>query len=402
MRARVAPITLLVLGFVLQGARSAAEDQRTQYPRLLANSYFEVGVGYIDYPFSARQLEPGFEVESVSVPHAAARVVLLGYRFNRHVAAQVSYMRPVEWVRYKNVNGVPATRTVWMNLGGLTLRGSLPLGERLWLDGEGGLGVVTRRGFQIEGEDTPIVKDANYWTALVGGGLRYRLSDSWELGANAIYSPSHASTKQPHTLMLSGGFRYNMRPLPEEHVRKNSQTGFAFPRSLVQIGYASDASGFGVNRFLSGTVPIFWGGIAQVKRGVGVHYQRNVFHTRKIFSLDWGASLSHWTSRVEDESFYTGSLFPVFRFTLLRTRPVDLYFNYSLAGPTTISRVSIDGNDTGRHFTFQDFMGLGFYAGKGRRVNAEVRIGHYSNGNLFPQNAGVSIPLTFNLGYTFH
>lgn len=395
-------ITLLALGLWLQAAGSPAEDQRAQYPRLLANSYFEVGVGYIDYPFSARQLEPGFEVESVGVPHTAARVVLLGYRFNKHVAAQVSYMRPVEWVKYKDVNGVPATRTVWMNLAGLTLRGSLPLGERWSLDGEGGLGVVTRKGFEIEGEDTPIVKDANYWTALVGGGLRYRLGDSWELGANAIYSPSHASTRQPHTLMLSGGFRYNMHPLSDEHVQKNMQAGFVFPRNLVQVGYASEASGYGVNHFFSSTVPIFWGGIAQVRRGVTLHYQRNVFHTRRTFSLDWGASLSQWTSRVEGEPFYAASLYPLFRFTLVRTRPVDVYFDYSLAGPTTISRVVIDGNDTGRHFTFQDFMGVGFYAGKGRHFNAEVKIGHYSNGNLFPQNAGVSIPLTFNLGYTFH
>ena len=399
---RLRSSALLALGLLLQATRGPAEDQRAQYPRRLANSYFEVGVGYIDYPFSARQLEPGFEVESIRVPHLAGRVVLLGYRFSEHLAAQVSYMRPVEWVKYENVNGVPATRTVWMNLAGLTLRGSLPLGQRWALDGEGGLGVVTRKGFEIEGEDTSIVKDANYWTALVGGGLRYRLGASWELGANAIYSPSHASARQPHTLMLSGGFRYNMRPLSAEHVEKNAQAGFVFPRNLVQVGYASDASGYGVNAFLSGTVPIFWGGSAQVKRGVTLHYQRNIFHTRKFFSLDWGASLSHWTSRIEDAPFNTASLFPVFRFTLLRTRPVDFYLDYSLAGPTTISRVLIDGNDTGRHFTFQDFMGVGFYAGKGRHVNAEVRIAHYSNGNLFPHNAGLSIPLTFNLGYTFH
>ena len=80
---------------------------------------------------------------------------------------------------------------------------------------------------------------------------------------------------------------------------------------------------------------------------------------------------------------------------------MDFYFNYSLAGPTFISRTTIDDQDTGRRFTFQDFMGAGVFAGRSKHLNAEIRIAHYSNGNLFPQNAGVTIPLGFNLGYAF-
>jgi Lipid A 3-O-deacylase (PagL) len=399
MRGRVLPLMALALS--LQAGRSAAEDERTQYPQFLARSYFEVAIGYIDYPFTARQLEPGFQAESIRVPHAAARLGLLGYRFNEHLAAQLDYMRPVEWVAYSNINGVPAKRTVWMNLAGVTLRATLPLSGRWFVDGEAGPGIVTRHGFDTEG--VPIVKDAKYWTALVGGGLRYRLSRSWELRASAIYAPSNPDAKQPHTLMLAAGAVCNMRPLSEEHVARVSQSGYAFPRNLLQLGYASDASGYGVNDFVStGKVPVFWGGIAQVKQGVVLHYHRNVFHTRRLFSLDVGASLSHWSSRQERAAFTTASVFPVFRFTPLRLGALDAYLDYSLAGPTLISRSAIDGQDTGGKFTFQDFMGVGVYVGNGRHVNAEVRIGHYSNGNLFPQNAGISIPLTFSLGYTFH
>jgi len=395
------PLTAFALGLLLQGVRSDAQDKRAQYPSFLSRSYFDVGVGYIDYPFTGRQLEPGFQAESPRVPHAAARLALLGYRFNEHLAAQLNYVRPVEWVSYTNVNGVPAKRSVWTNLAGVTLRATAPLAGRLSVDGEGGLGIVTRHGF--DADTVPVVKDANYWTALLGGGLRYRLNRSWDFRASAIYAPSNSGARQPHTLMLAGGFSYNLRPLPEERVRKSSQSGFAFPRNLVQVGYASDASGFGVNDFVSkGAVPIFWGGIAQVRQGVVVHYHRNLFHTRRLFSLDLGASVSHWRSRRDNAAFYTASLFPVFRLTPLRLGSADVYLNYSLAGPTAISRSSIDGQDTGRRFTFQDFMGVGVFAGKERHVDAEVRIGHYSNGNLFPQNAGLSIPLTFNLGYTFH
>jgi hypothetical protein len=304
-------------------------------------------------------------------------------------------------VSYSKVNGVPGKHSVWTNLAGVTLRATTPLVGRLSIAGEGGLGIVTRRGFEADG--IPVVKDTTQWSPLIGGGLRYRLNRSWDLGASALYAPSNSRTRAPHTLVLSGGFTHNLRPLSEERVRENSEAGFAFPRNVVQVGYASDATGYGVNDFLSkGAVPVFWSAIAEVKRGVAVHYHRNVFHTRRTFSLDLGASVASWKSRRDNTAFHTISVFPVLRLTPLRLGWADVYLNYSLAGPTSISRVMIDGQDTGRHFTFQDFIGVGVFAGKGRHANLEVRIGHYSNGNIFPRNAAVSIPLTFTLGYTFH
>jgi hypothetical protein len=392
--------TAVALSLLLHASPSIAEEDRSQYPSFLAHSYFDVGVGYLDYPFTGRQLEPGFTAESVSIPHVGARLVLLGYRFTDHLAAQLSYTRPVEWVKYRNVNGVVADRSVWMNLSGFTLRGNLPLFGPWSLDGEGGVTLVVRHGFGADA--IPIVRDADYWAPLYGGGLRYRLNDTWDLNVNAVYSPATASVRQPHTLAVTGGFTFNMRPLSESQVAESASSGFAFPANLLQVGYSSDVAGFGVNRVVSGGgVPIFWGGIAQVRQGVIGRYHRNVFHTRRLFSLDVGTSVSYWRSRANHEPFYTFSLFPEFRFTPVRLKSSDFYINYSLLGPATISRVTIDGNDTGRHFTFEDFMGIGTYLGKDRHVNAEIHIGHFSNANVLPRNAGLSIPLTFTVGYAF-
>jgi hypothetical protein len=74
---------------------------------------------------------------------------------------------------------------------------------------------------------------------------------------------------------------------------------------------------------------------------------------------------------------------------------------YSYAGPTYISKVIIDGLGTGSHFTFQDFMGVGAFIGKDRNLSVGLKISHYSNGNLFVDNASLKIPLTISLGYTF-
>jgi len=46
-------------------------------------------------------------------------------------------------------------------------------------------------------------------------------------------------------------------------------------------------------------------------------------------------------------------------------------------------------------------MGFGGFFGRDRQLNAELNINHYSNGNIFPFNRGVKIPLTFTLGYSF-
>ena len=390
---------LLVCARAAAFAQPAADDTRTQYPKVLQNSYITINAGAIDQPFSQAQLAPGFHAASIDVPRIDVRVILFGHELNRFVSAQASYMRPLNYVTYTIVRaGDGDAHHVRVNFGAVTLKGRAPLRGRLSAYGEGGLGFTSRTGFSLG--DVPVVADAHYASVLVGGGIEYRLSAAWDLTGGVTLSPGHAAVSQPRTLFSSGGFRYTMRPLPPDRVAANREAGYTFPRQVVQVEYSS-GTGYAVNDFVSRKVPIFWGGHAKVDFGVAPHYERNVFHTRKVFGLDVGASAGFYKTRENDDRFYTLSIYPLFRFTFLRARLADMYFAYSLAGPTYISKIVLDGLDTGRHFTFQDFMGIGWFAGSGRRLNAGVKINHYSNGNIFTQNAGVKIPLTFSVGYTF-
>jgi Lipid A 3-O-deacylase (PagL) len=374
-------------------------DARTQYPRLLQNSYISINVGAIDQPFSQAQLEPGFHAGSIEVPRVDVRVMLIGHEFNRFVSAQASYMRPLNYVSYGSVRQGDVDRHhVRVNFGGITLKGRVPVARRWSAYGEGGLGFTSRTGFSLG--ETPVVTDAHYASVLIGGGAEYRVSPSWDATGGVTFSPGRDEIRQPHTAFFSGGFRYTVRPLPAERVEANRDARFIFPGHTIQIEYSS-GTGYGVNDFVSRKVPIFWGGHAKVDFGIAPHYERNVFHTRKVFGLDVGASAGFYKTRQNNDRFFTLSVYPLFRFTFLRARLVDMYFAYSLAGPTYISKVVLDGLNTGRHFTFQDFMGIGWYAGADRNVNVGVKINHYSNGNIFTQNAGVKIPLTFSIGYAF-
>jgi hypothetical protein len=383
-----------------QPAAPSAQDQAAQFPPFLSNSYVGVQLGYIDYPFSNSQVQPGFHAQSIQVPHLAARVFLFGHEFNKYFSAQISDMRPVYWVKYRNVNGDQASHSVWMNVAGLTAKSRLPLTRTLSVYGEGGLGIVTRKGFAIG--QSPVVGDAGYATLLFGGGLDYRLNGNWTLLTGVTAALGRSASRQPRTLFFSGGFTYTMRRLPAERVETDSTGGPVWPKNLLQMGYITDALGYGTNNFVSkGAVPVFWPGSVYVANGLSVDYRRNVFHTRRFFALDWGAGLSSLKSRNLGERFYTASVYPVFRFIVVRTNPLEFHLGYSLAGPAFITRTTIDAAETGRRFTFQDFMSAGIFLGRNRKVAAEVRIAHYSNGNLFPQNPGVTVPLGFYLGSTF-
>src|SRR5574337_179336 len=98
-----------------------AQNNVDQTPFPLKKAWFGVDAGSLNYPFSNRNLSTGFSAQAVSVPHTAVRLTLLGYHFTKNLSARITYMRPVEWVLYKNINGDQSKHSVWMNIAGLTI-----------------------------------------------------------------------------------------------------------------------------------------------------------------------------------------------------------------------------------------------------------------------------------------
>jgi len=397
---KVSRVLTLLLIISLTASDIYAQDKRTQFPRFLSRTYFSLNIGYINYPFSEAQLEPGFKPASIHIPHVGVSLAVLCYRFDKNISGQLIYMRPVNWVQYKDVNGDNTFHSVFLNILGFTAKSGLSLTKDLSVYGEAGPALFTRLSTQKD--DSVLLKGATYLTLLAGAGLEYTINNKWKVRAGTLWSPANDKAKQPHTIFVSGGITYTMHPLPEKIVQRNLNSGFIFPRNSIQAGYTTNAPGYGINRFFGeGAVPVFWTGDVRIRQGISVQYQRNIFHGRKIFSVDWGSSVSFWKTEKNNDAFITWSVFPLFRFTLLRFKPIDFYFDYSAAGPAYISKVILDDKNTGKHFTFQDFMGIGIFAGKKRNINAEIKIQHYSNGNIFTANPGLQVPLTFNAGFAW-
>lgn len=376
-----------------------SRDARTQYPAFMANSFFTFSVGSIGYLFTQRQLEPGFTADPIDRPRLAVRVDLFGHRFSRYLTAHATYLRPARFVVYRNINGTKETRQVSNAYAGVTFAANVPFGERVSGYLEGGGGVTSRSGIDFNGKTA--LKAAHYTSGMLGAGLDIKATPNIDLILGATYLPGRRSFEQPSTRMYTGGLRYHMRPVPDAAVEENRRGGYVFPANIVRVGFTTNAFSYGLNTFFSRKFPIFWGGNVETRQGATIDYQRNVFHTKKVFAFDLGASASYWVSNDREDVFRTVSGYPMFRFFMARTQAADVYFNYSLAGPTFISRALIDGQQTGARFTFQDFMGIGSFIGRDRRMNVEVGIKHFSNGNLFTTNASVKIPLTLTFGYAF-
>ena len=161
-----------------------------------------------------------------------------------------------------------------------TLQTHVPIRGRLSIYGESGLAVTSRRGFEIG--DASAVKDVHFSSPLFGAGLEYHANPTWDFVASGIYIRRNAEHRQPHTMFASAGFRINLRPLPAERVKETQDAGRLIPENLIQIGYSTNAFGYGANNFLSGEVPIFWRGRAEVEQSVvNIQYHRNVFYTKR-------------------------------------------------------------------------------------------------------------------------
>ena len=392
--------SILLLTFSLN---IKSQDNRAQLPSALQKMYFEVNIGSMYYPFSQSNLEPGYTFQSVKIPHTAVQLVLFGYDFNDALSARITYMRPVSWVRYNYIiNGIeePLTgsKTVWMNYGGLTLKYKYRFNDHFNMFAEGGYTIVTRHGFSdING---PVIKDAKISSYVIGGGLTYDFTDKLGLSISSTFSPKSTNEKQPASTFIAAGLIFHLQPYTEQQLEETSNSGYIYPKQVIQFGYSNNMLGYGINNALE-KVHLFWGGSVKVRQGFSFNYQRNIFHAAKVFSMDWGVNFSMWQSDLNREESFTLSIFPVLKFTFLHSKPADAYIYYSIAGPTYISKSIIDNKLTGENFTFQDNIGLGVFFGEKRNLNAEIKIGHYSNGNIYPNNPGIKIPLSLNLGYAF-
>ncbi|MDO6740362.1 MULTISPECIES: acyloxyacyl hydrolase [Polaribacter] len=398
----------LVLIFFISLSLFSQEKQRTKFTNFLANSYYSVNFGGIFYPFSNDNLIDGYKTDSFSKNWFSGRF-MLGHKITDNLSAQFGTMRPASWFKYDNVNNIGYDRSVWINAWFLSLKKDFYLSNKTSFYAEAGIANLTRFGFSID--DKVIYNDAHYASLIYGLGLQYKLTNKWRLSANGTFLPKSEKQNQPLISQFSLGFEYHLQQVDDKIAEEYSNNDYFFPNNIFQVSYGTGDIGFGVNEFFgmsmkvgnfdSFGIPVFWVGEIKAKHALSLTYQRLIYRSEKIFSLDWGVSATYFQSTRGKTDVFAFSIFPVLRFYLLRKKDYDFYTNYSIIGPTYISKSNIDNTETGPKSTYQDTMGFGVFFGKERKYNLELRIMHYSNGNIFTKNDGVAIPLQLTFGKTF-
>lgn len=389
---------LVLLPILLLACHSSsnAADSRKEIPDIFQNSYFGLDLGYTNFNFTNSDLALEYQAESIQNECFGGRIYL-GHYFNPYLALQMSFMFPFTRLEFKGVSSDEKKHSVWMNLFGLTLKPTLPLSNHFSIYGNLGVGLISRRGFSIDGKD--VVSDDNIATLLTGGGLSYKISKHLFFDIHATYTLPNHSKNQPPIFYTGIGAHYLIFSDKDSSVtHKTNGSDYLFPHNTINFGgFTREAFSWEV----PDEFPIFWTGDVKLESGITLTYQRNFFHTERFFSLDWGVNLSRWVSKKNAEVFYGMSLFPAVKFWFIRSNKIDFYLTLGIAGPTYLSKKIIDDCDTGEHFTFYDFLGLGAFIGKNKRLNVNVQVAHYSNGNIFTENAGIRIPMIISIGYAF-
>lgn len=402
-------LLIIICCFFLGNCFSQTENaSKTKFTNFLSKSYYSINLGGVFYPFSNKNLIDGYATNTFSRNWFSGRL-LLGHKITDDFSVQFGTMRPAAWFKYDNVNNIGYERSVWINAWSLSLKKDFNIHKNTTFYVEAGLANLTRFGFSIN--DKVIYEDAHYASLLYGFGVQYWLSNKWRLSANGTFFPKSAKHNQPSISQASLGFEYHLQQVDDKTADEYAKNDYFFPKNIFQVSYGTNAIGFGVNRFFgmslkvgnfeSFGIPVFWVGEAKARQAYSLTYQRLIYRSEKIFSLDWGASITAFQSSVNRENVFAFSIFPVLRFYLLRRNGFDFYSNYSLIGPTLLTKSDIDDLKTGPTVIFQDTMGFGVFFGKDRKYNIEMRIMHYSNGNIFTKNDGVAIPIQFTFGRTF-
>lgn len=221
------------------------------------------------------------------------------------------------------------------------------------------------------------------------------LGTAVNLAANAATSNTHHVQAEPHTSYFPPQAPY--ASVTSEHSDTDTPKSFSFLKNEIAIGYYND-HGMHVH-IPHPPSPFFWTASTHAERGVMIMAMHQIFHAGRLFSIDLGGSAANWYGY--GGSLNTVSLFFAFRLWLFHTSWFNPYLIYSVAGPTYISRRTFGPAKLGEHFLFQDFLGLGMQIGHDPALTIGVKLVHYSNGDIFPENNGFDVPIVGFIGIAF-
>ncbi|MBC61807.1 MAG: hypothetical protein CMP11_05055 [Zetaproteobacteria bacterium] len=150
--------------------------------------------------------------------------------------------------------------------------------------------------------------------------------------------------------------------------------------------------------------PIFWEADLLADFGSILSMEKNLYKISESILIDWGLSFCSWGVYQKNEVykkqyFHSFSIFLSSRFYLFTYEKIRPFLYYSIGGPSYISEKEFASTQFSNNFVFQDQLGLGLSFSNKPSIEISLRIFHYSNGDLFPINGGIDVPIVLGLGF---
>lgn len=136
-----------------------------------------------------------------------------------------------------------------------------------------------------------------------------------------------------------------------------------------------------------------------VDRGVMGLYEYTLFDVFGAISIHAGANVGRWHSG--PDQIVTGSAFLSGRLWVFHLLFIHPYVEYSLLGPTLISKEVFSEVGFSSNVLFQNFFGVGVEVGEGRGFSVDLKtIRYYHTDTLLPQQ-GFRVPVVASIGVLF-
>lgn len=147
--------------------------------------------------------------------------------------------------------------------------------------------------------------------------------------------------------------------------------------------------------------PLMWNARLKVDRALLAGYEHPFYSYKKMLELYSGVSMGYLetTTKTEDQIGVV-SAYLLARLYLIRSEVFSGYIIYSPAGPSLLSKSTFATTAFSNNFVFQNQFGVGASFGKNADTELFLKLYHYSNGDLFPVNGGIDIPIVLGLSFT--
>lgn len=170
---------------------------------------------------------------------------------------------------------------------------------------------------------------------------------------------------------------------------------FGFGSQLYVSGYDRGAISYEPYR---PSKPLMWTAKLSADRAFHVGYESVFYERHKVFQLLSGVSAGYMETKEQvPDSIYVASVYVLAKLSLIHSRVFDFVLLYSPAGPSMLSKNTFATTAFTNNFVFQNQLGLGVSFGKEKAYECFAKMYHYSNGDTFPVNGGIDIPIVVGL-----